>query len=242
MDHDSARMTLEAAPGEAPAHAPAAEPEQVVRPSGRLGQRWLNAIKATVGAPAQRRLAYAALQIPRIRSWEKEFDKLSDADLRVRALQLRGRARGGESLTRLLPEAYGAVCVAAKRTLGLRPFDVQIAGGVVLHYGAIAELATGEGKTLTGSLPVYLNALVGKGVHVTTVNDYLARRDAEWIGPIYEALGLSVGILQMKMPDAERTRAYRQDITYGTASEFGFDFLRDRLKLSGSKGSAQPFW
>src|SRR5262245_14681873 len=115
MDHDSARMTLEAAPGEAPAPA-AAEPERVTRPSGRLGQRWLNAIKATAGAPAQRRLAYAALQLPRIRYWEKEFDKLSDADLRLRALQLRGRARGGESLTRLLPEAYGAVCVAAKRT------------------------------------------------------------------------------------------------------------------------------
>jgi preprotein translocase subunit SecA len=155
---------------------------------------------------------------------------------------LRGRARGGETLERLIPEAFGLVCVAAKRTVKLRPFDVQLAGGVILHHGAIAELATGEGKTLVASLPVFLNALAGKGVHVTTVNDYLAARDAEWMGPIYTTLGLTVGVLQMQMPDANRSQAYRSDITYGTASEFGFDFLRDRLKVSGNRGQSTPFW
>src|SRR5204863_9741555 len=124
----------------------------------------------------------------------------------------------------------------------LRPVDVQIAGGVVLHQGGLAELATGEGKTLVATMPAFLNALLGKGVHVTTVNDYLARRDAEWTGPIYKTLGLSVGVLQMQMPESERARAYRSDITYGTASEFGCDFLRDRLKVCGDKGQSAPFW
>jgi preprotein translocase subunit SecA len=215
-----------------------------MRTSGknRLGRRGPNYLKALLGLPPQRRLAQAALQVDRIRYWEKQYSKLNDAELKQRGLQLRGRARGGESLDRLLPEAFGLVCVAALRTLKLRPFDVQLAGGVVIHHGAIAELATGEGKTLTASLPTYLNALTGKGVHVTTVNDYLAGRDAEWMGPIYTALGLTVGVLQQQMTDEARARAYRCDITYGTASEFGFDFLRDRLKVSGNKGQATPFW
>jgi preprotein translocase subunit SecA len=158
-------------------------------------------------------------------------------------MRLRGRARGGEALDRLLPEAFGLVCVASWRKLGLRPFDVQLAAGVVLHQGGLAELATGEGKTLVAALPVYLNALFGKGVHVATVNDYLARRDVEqWTGPIYTSLGLTVGVLQQQMPEAERARAYGCDITYGTASEFGFDFLRDRLKVAGGKGADSPFW
>ena len=209
---------------------------------GRLGLRPLNYCKALLGLPSQRRLARAALQIDRIRYWETEFTRLNDAELRQRGLQLRGRARGGESLDRLLPEAFGLVCVAAVRTIRLRPFDVQLAGGVVLHHGAIAELATGEGKTLVAAMPTFLNALPGKGVHVTTVNDYLASRDAEWMGPIYTALGLAVGILQMQMPEPARAQAYRSDITYGTASEFGFDFLRDRLKVSGNRAIAMPFW
>jgi preprotein translocase subunit SecA len=208
----------------------------------RFGWRgWLR-LKAVFGLPHQRRLARAALLIEPIRHWEREFSRLSDVELKQKSMQLRGRARGGESLDRLVPEAFGLVCVAAQRTLGLRPFDVQLAGGVVIHQGALAELATGEGKTLTAVMPAYLNALQGKGVHVTTVNDYLARRDAEWIGPIYQALGLTVGVLQMKMPDAERFQAYRCDLTYGMASEFGFDFLRDRLKVAGDKGQAAPFW
>jgi preprotein translocase subunit SecA len=209
---------------------------------GRLGPVWLNYIRWLLGMPSQRRKARAALMIDRCRSWEARYERLSDAELKVRGLQLRGQARGGESLDRLLPEAFGLVCVAAVRTLKLRPFDVQLAAGVVLHRGGLAELATGEGKTLTGALPTFLNALQGKGVHVTTVNDYLARRDAEWIGPIYQMLGLSVGVLQQQMPDPERAAAYRCDITYGMASEFGFDFLRDRLKIAGNKGQEQPFW
>jgi len=208
----------------------------------RLGRRWRNWLRALLGRPSQRRLARAALRIDGIRHWEKEYSRLSDAELRQAGQQLRGRARGGESLERLLPPVFGAVCVAATRRLGLCPFDVQLAGGVVMHHGALAELATGEGKTLTAALPASLNALAGKGVHVTTVNDYLARRDADWIGPIYEALGLSVGVLQMKLPDPDRARAYRCDITYGMASEFGFDFLRDRLKVSGDRTQAVPFW
>ncbi|HLJ92739.1 MAG TPA: preprotein translocase subunit SecA [Gemmataceae bacterium] len=209
---------------------------------GRLGLRSVNFLKAMFGLPSQRRLARAALAIDRIRYWENEFTRLNDVELRQRGLQLRGRARGGESLDRLLPEAFGLVCVGALRTIRLRPFDVQLAGGVVLHHGAIAELATGEGKTLVAAMPTFLNALSGKGVHVTTVNDYLAGRDAEWMGPIYQALGLTVGILQMQMSEPARAQAYRCDITYGTASEFGFDFLRDRLKVSGNKGTAMPFW
>ena len=192
--------------------------------------------------PSRRRLAQGALRIDWIRHWEKEFGRLNDVELRQQALRLRGRARGGESSERLLPEAFGLVCVAASRTIKLRPFDVQLAGGVIMHHGALAELATGEGKTLVACMPAFLNALTGKGVHVTTVNDYLAGRDAEWMGPIYSSLGLTVGVLQMQMPEAERARAYRSDITYGTASEFGFDFLRDRLKIAGQKGQAVPFW
>jgi preprotein translocase subunit SecA len=211
-------------------------------PSGRLGPRWFNFLKMLVGLPAQRRLARAALYIDRIRHWENQYLALSDAELRTRGLQLRGRARGGEPLDRLLPEAFGLVCVASQRVLKLRPFDVQLAAGVVLHFGALAELATGEGKTLVAAMPAFLNALPGKGVHVTTVNDYLAKRDAEWMGPIYQSLGLNVGVLQQQMPDAERHAAYRCDLTYGTASEFGFDFLRDRLKVAGTKGQETPFW
>jgi preprotein translocase subunit SecA len=224
------------------ATAPAISPVVDRNTSGRFGPRWLNYTRALFGLPSQRRLARGALYIDRIRYWERELMRLSDAEIKQRGLQLRGRARGGESLKRLLPEVFGLVCVAAQRTVGLRPFDVQLAGGVVLHESALAELATGEGKTLVATMPVVLNALMGKGVHVTTVNDYLARRDGEWTGQIYQALGLTVGVLQMQMPDQERARAYRADITYGTASEFGFDFLRDRLKVAGDKGQAIPFW
>ena len=126
---------------------------------------------------------------------------------------------------------FGLGCVASWRYLHLRPFDVQLAAGVVLHQGALAEVATGEGKTLIAVLPAALNALAGKGVHVATVNDYLARRDCEWTAPVHNALGLTVGVLQQKMSDEDRAHAYKADITYGTASEFGFDFLRDRLKV-----------
>jgi preprotein translocase subunit SecA len=208
----------------------------------RLGMPLLNRLQAWFGTPSKRRLAQAALVVPRCRYWEQEFSRLSDAEVRQKAAQLRGRARGGESLDHLLPEVFGLTCVAAVRNVGLRPFDVQIAAGAILHHGALAEVATGEGKTLIAILPATLNALAGKGVHVTTVNDYLALRDAEWTARVYNALGLSVGVLQQKLPDDDRTEAYRCDITYGTASEFGFDFLRDRLKIKSTSGQQVPFW
>jgi preprotein translocase subunit SecA len=211
-------------------------------PPNRLGSWYKNYIVSWVGLPWQRRLAAAALYVPAIRRCEEELGKLNDDELRVRGLKLRGRGRGGEELDDLIPEAFGLVCVVAKRQLGLRPFDVQLAAGVVMHQGGLAELATGEGKTLCASLPVFLNGLSGKGVHVSTVNDYLARRDADEMGKIYRALGLSVGCLQQNMPEQDRYKAYRSDITYGTASEFGFDFLRDRLKVAGQKGHDDPFW
>jgi preprotein translocase subunit SecA len=187
-------------------------------------------------------LAYAALQIGAVRYWEKEASKLSDAEILKRGARLRGRARGGESLTKMLPEVFGLICVASWRAVRMRPFDVQIAAGVVLHNGALAEVATGEGKTLIATMPAALNALEGKGVHVTTVNDYLAHRDGEWTSQIYRALGISVGILQQKMTDDARKAAYKADITYGTASEFGFDFLRDRLKQKSGSNLVVPFW
>jgi preprotein translocase subunit SecA len=219
------------------------EPAAPARQSmDRFGPRWVNRAKVLGGGPAQRRLAWAALRVGPARHWEREFGRLSDAEIKQKAMRLRGRARGGESLDKLLPEVFGLVCVAAQRAIGLRPFDVQLAAGAVLHRGAFAEVATGEGKTLIASLPATLNALAGKGVHVTTVNDYLARRDAEWMKPVYEMIGLSVGVLQMQMEDPLRAEAYKCDITYGMASEFGFDFLRDRLKLASAKGAASPFW
>jgi preprotein translocase subunit SecA len=211
-------------------------------PRNRLGPRWFNHLTALFGSPWHRKLGWAALQVPRIRSWEKEFDRLNDADLKATGLRLRGRARGGESLDRLLPEAFGLSCVAARRVTGLKAFDVQLAAAVVLHQQAIAEVATGEGKTLIGVFPVYLNALVGKGAHVVTVNDYLAQRDAELLGPIFRTLGLTVGVLQQGMQEQERYPAYNADITYGTGSEFGFDFLRDRLKAATSRTQDLPFW
>src|SRR5262245_17421940 len=222
--------------------AHAAEPVFRQSEKNRLGSRWLNWVKRLFGSPSQRRLAQGALQIDAIRHWENEFARLSDAEVLQRGQRLRGRARGGEALDHLLPEAFALVCIAARRHLGMRPFDVQLAAGVVLHNGALAEVATGEGKTLIATCPVSLNALVGKGVHVTTVNDYLARRDAEFTGPVYNAIGLSVGFLQQKMTDDERKSAYQSDITYGTASEFGFDFLRDRLKVKGGQAQVLPFW
>lgn len=205
-------------------------------------QRLVWAVQRWLGRPWERRLARALLRVDQVRHWESLYSRLSDEELRRTALQVRARARSGTRLESLLPEAYGLVCVAAHRTIGLRPFDVQIAGGVVMHYGGLAELATGEGKTLVATMPAFLNALTGKGVHITTVNDYLARRDAEWMGPIYASLGLTVGALQMQMPDDIRSAKYRCDITYGMASEFGFDFLRDRLRLRQIGQLATPFW
>jgi preprotein translocase subunit SecA len=215
---------------------------QIENVSGRLGSWPVNFVRARIGLPWRRRLSKAALLVPKVRYWEDAFVQLTDEGLLEKSMELRGKARGKWSLDALLPEAFGLVSVAIQRTLGIRPFDVQIAGGAIMHFGGLVELATGEGKTMTAALPTFLNALVGKGVHVTTVNDYLAKRDAEWIGPVYLKLGLTVGCLFQKMEDAKRVEAYRRDVTYGTAAEFGFDFLRDRLKVRGGQAQTVPFW
>ena len=209
---------------------------------GRLGSDLYNRVSSVAGSPWYRPIARAAVIIPKIRYYEKLYSKLADEDLRKTSLKLRGRARGGEKLDKMIPEAFGLVCAAIRRLKGFQVFDVQLAAGVVMHYGGLVELATGEGKTLSACAPAFLNALPGKGVHVTTVNDYLAGRDAESMGPVYKLLGLSVGVIFQKMEDGPRAEAYKADITYGTASEFGFDFLRDRLKMRGGQASQAPFW
>ena len=198
--------------------------------------------------------------VEQINQLEPEFEKLSDAELRAKTEEFRARLKDGETLDQLLPEAFAAVREAAKRTIGQRHFDVQLMGGIVLHQGKIAEMKTGEGKTLVATLPLYLNSLAGKGCHLATVNDYLARRDPYWMGPIYHALGVSVAsIYPMQSPDdhtparlydsghdsgdnrwphfrpISRKEAYQADITYGTSSEFGFDFLRDNMVMDLSQ-------
>src|SRR5918997_5011850 len=173
-----------------------------------------------------------AKRVDRINAWEPELELLDDDELRAQATSLRERAGNGESLDDLLPETFAVVREVSRRVMGMRHFDVQMIGGMVLHGGAIAEMKTGEGKTLTGTLAVVLNAIAGKGVHVVTVNDYLARRDAEWMSPIYHFLGLEVGILQNQMAYEPKRAAYAADITYGTNSEFGFDYLRDNMAMS----------
>ncbi len=171
-------------------------------------------------------------QIVAINELEPDFVKLSDEQLRAKTAEFKERLAAGETLDDLLPEAFATVREAAKRTLKQRHFDVQLMGGIVLHEGKIAEMKTGEGKTLVATLPVYLNALTGKGVHVVTVNDYLAKRDSDWMGRIYRFLGLSVGVILHSLNAEERRAAYHADITYGTNNEFGFDYLRDNMAFS----------
>ncbi len=168
--------------------------------------------------------------LARINSHEEHMRGLSDEQLREVTPPFRNRLAAGETLEDLLPEAFAACREAAWRTKNMRHFDVQMLGGVVLHRGNIAEMVTGEGKTLVATLPAYLNALTGKGVHIVTVNDYLARRDCEWMLPIYKALGITAGYIQSEMEPVERRKAYDCDVTYGTNSEFGFDYLRDNMK------------
>jgi preprotein translocase subunit SecA len=170
--------------------------------------------------------------VRRINNLEPEISKLSDEELKGKTSEFKQRLERGATLDDLLIEAFAVVREVAKRTLGMRHFDVQLMGGIVLHQGKIAEMQTGEGKTLVATLPAYLNALEGKGVHIVTVNDYLAKRDRYWMGPIYEFLGLEVGLLQNDTPILERKKAYLADITYGTNNEFGFDYLRDNIALS----------
>ncbi len=179
--------------------------------------------------------------ILQINELEPEFRKLSDAELRAKTDSFKARIAAGEKLDQLLPEAFATVREAARRTLGQRPFDVQLRGGMVLHEGKIAEMKTGEGKTLVATLPVYLNALSGKGVHVVTVNDYLAKRDSAWMGKVYNFLGLTVDCIVHGLNDGERQKAYAADITYGTNNEFGFDYLRDNMKFAYGDLVQRPF-
>ena len=179
-----------------------------------------------------RRLKRLAEQAAYIGTLEPDFEKLSDDELRGKTAEFKQRLENGESLEDLIFEAYAAVREAFRRTIGVRLFDVQLMGGIVLHEGDIAEMKTGEGKTFVAVQPLYLNGLAGQGVHLITVNDYLAKRDAEWTQPVYEMLGSSVGYIQNLMPFTERRDAYACDVTYGTNSEFGFDYLRDNMAVS----------
>jgi len=180
--------------------------------------------------------------VPQIAALEANYTAMSDYELKKFSLSLRYRARSGEPLDALLVEAFALVREAGRRKLGMRHFDVQLLGGAAVHFNSIVEMQTGEGKTLTATLPLYLAALEGKGAHLATVNDYLAKRDADWMRPIYELLGMKVGCIQSQLPQPERKKQYECDITYGTANEMGFDFLRDRLlKRRISEGQRDLF-
>src|SRR5215471_13133395 len=206
------------------------------------------ALTKVFGSANERLLKKLWPVVARINALEPEVSRLSDEELRVKtegfkarlarrlegAEELSGEARKQseqEALDEILPEAFACVREASVRSTGMRHFDVQMIGGMILHRGMIAEMRTGEGKTLVATLPVYLNALLGKGAHVVTVNDYLARRDSEWMGKIYKFLGMTVGVIQNDLDDFERQEAYKCDITYGTNNEFGFDYLRDNMKF-----------
>jgi len=184
------------------------------------------------GSRNERQLRQLNRIVARINALEPEMEKLSDAQLQARTPEFKQRIADGESLDKVLPEAFAVCREASRRVLGMRHYDVQLIGGMVLHLGKIAEMRTGEGKTLVATLPVYLNALEGKGVHVVTVNDYLARRDSVQMGKLYNWLGLSVGVVYPGMPHGDKREAYGSDITYGTNNEFGFDYLRDNMALS----------
>ena len=171
---------------------------------------------------------------------EDGISKLSDSELTNKTTEFKARLAKGETLDDILPEAFAVVREASKRVLGMRHFDVQLIGGIILHQGRIAEMKTGEGKTLVATLPVYLNALSGKGVHVVTVNDYLAKRDSEWMGKLYKFLGLSVGLVISGMDANKKKEAYNADITYGTNNEYGFDYLRDNMVIYKNQMVQRP--
>ncbi len=199
-------------------------------------------LQKVFGSKNDRELKRMQPLVDQINQLEPSLSPLSLDELRAKTGAFRQRLDQGALLDDLLPVAFATVREAAKRLLSMRHFDVQLLGGMVLHHGNIAEMKTGEGKTLVATLPVYLNSLLGRGVHVVTVNDYLARRDAEWMGPIYQALGLTVGTVQHDMDDADRHAAYRADVTYGTNNEFGFDYLRDNMKFRGEELVQRPLY
>jgi preprotein translocase subunit SecA len=191
-----------------------------------------NLLTRVFGSRNERLLRQLQRSVTKINALEPEMEKLSDAELQAKTPEFQQRLKDGATLDQLLPEAFAVCREASRRVLGMRHYDVQLIGGMVLHLGKIAEMRTGEGKTLVGTLPVYLNALTGDGVHVVTVNDYLARRDSAWMGKLYNWLGLSVGVVYPGMPHGDKAAAYAADITYGTNNEFGFDYLRDNMALS----------
>src|SRR3989441_7080564 len=184
-----------------------------------------------IGTQNERELKRLRPLVGEISALEPQIQALTDEQLRAKTDEFRRRVADGTPVDDLLPDAFAVVREAGRRVLNMRHFDVQLIGGMVLHNGRIAEMKTGEGKTLVATLPAYLNALEGKGVHVVTVNDYLARRDSEWMGRLYRFLGMSVGVIQHDLVDVERQVAYAADITYGTNNEFGFDYLRDNMKF-----------
>ncbi|PWB61302.1 MAG: preprotein translocase subunit SecA, partial [Deltaproteobacteria bacterium] len=190
-----------------------------------------NLLKKMFGTQNERVLERIGHVVRRINELEPQAAALPDDRLAARAAEFRQRIANGEPLDAILPEVFATVREVSRRVLSMRHFDVQLVGGVVLHEGKIAEMRTGEGKTLVATLPIVLNALTGRGVHLVTVNDYLARRDADWMGGIYRFLGMSVGVIVHGMDDDERQAAYACDITYGTNNEFGFDYLRDNMKF-----------
>ncbi len=189
-------------------------------------------LKKVIGSKNDRELKRLSLILQEVNQWEPTIRNLSDAELRAKTPYFREKLAQGTDLEDILVEAFAVVREAAWRTVQMRPFDAQIVGGLVLHEGKIAEMKTGEGKTLAATMPIYLNALPGKGTHLVTVNDYLVQRDAEWMGPIYKMLGMTVGVIVHGLDDDERRDAYHADITYGTNNEFGFDYLRDNMKFS----------
>ena len=188
-----------------------------------------NILTKIFGSRNDRLLKQYRSVVSRINSLEPQYEKLSDEALKAKTAEFKSRVGQGEALDAILPEAFAVVREGSKRVMKMRHFDVQLLGGMALHHGKVAEMGTGEGKTLTSTLPVYLNALTGKGVHVVTVNDYLASRDARWMGRLYNFLGLSVGINLPQAPRADKQAAYNADITYGTNNEYGFDYLRDNM-------------
>jgi preprotein translocase subunit SecA len=206
--------------------------DAVTNTAAAAGHRVERLLTGMFGSSNARYLRRLEPKIEAINSLEPRYQAMTDAELRGQTAEFRRRLAAGETLDDILPEAFGVCREAGRRWLGMRHYDVQLIGGMVLHSGAIAEMMTGEGKTLVATLPAYLNAIEGKGVHVVTVNDYLARRDMEWMGPLYMGLGLSVGAIQSGMDSGERQKSYAADITYGTNNEFGFDYLRDNMRMA----------
>jgi preprotein translocase subunit SecA len=189
-------------------------------------------IRKFIGSKNDREMKRLSLILDEVNDLEASVSKMTDVQLAAQTPYFREKLTQGASLEDIMAEAFAVVREAARRSVNMRPFDVQILGGLVLHEGKIVEMKTGEGKTLAATMPLYLNALEGKGAHLITVNDYLARRDAEWMGPIYGMLGMSVGVVVHGLDDDDRRKAYHSDITYGTNNEFGFDYLRDNMKFT----------